>query len=226
MDSKRQSREQARDSRRWRIVKRPAPPPTDPTVESVPEARRRRARDPKSADHDDGNGGAVNGTNYYRGGADGDTRKKKDDADSGMDDNKAEVRRCRVPPPPRFAREDTATYGYAQALRCGDLVWVSGTVANDERGRLVKGGIRAQTRQVFDNLDLSLRSAGCRGLADIVQLDAAIVDAPRNAPGFVSVRSERMRAGNGYTSVATGVAALLVPDALVEMRCVAVAGRK
>lgn len=134
--------------------------------------------------------------------------------------------RCQVPPAPRFAREATATYGFAQALRRDDLVWVSGTVAHDERGRLVKGDIRAQTQQVFDNLDLSLRGAGCRGLADIVQLDAAIVDAPRNAPGFVSVRSERMPAGNGYTSMATGVAALLVPDALVEMRCVAVVGRK
>jgi enamine deaminase RidA (YjgF/YER057c/UK114 family) len=130
-----------------------------------------------------------------------------------------------VPPAPGFARAATATYGFAHALRRDDLVWVSGTVAHDERGRLVKCGIRAQTRQVFDNLDLSLRGAGCRGLADIVQLDAAIVDAPHNAPGFVSVRSERMPAG-GYTSMATGVAALLAPGALVEVRCVAVAGRK
>jgi enamine deaminase RidA (YjgF/YER057c/UK114 family) len=130
-----------------------------------------------------------------------------------------------VPTAPHFAREDTSTFGYAQTLRCGDLVWVSGTIGNDERGRLVKGGIRAQCRQVFDNLDLSLRSAGCRGLSDIVQLDAAIVDAARNAPGFVAVRSERMPS-NGYTSMATGVAALLVPEALIEMRCMAVAGRK
>ncbi|AJF98470.1 translation initiation inhibitor [Pandoravirus inopinatum] len=225
MEGKRQSRERARDPSRSRIVKRPAPL-VDPTGESVPEPRRSRPRDPKGDNH---HCVANAHNNNKNGGNDGDKDKNKkgDDEDGGDAEDKGGVRWCRVPPAPRFAREDTATYGYAQTLRCGDLVWVSGTVANDERGRLVKGGIRAQTRQVFDNLDLSLRSAGCRGLEDIVQLDAAIVDAPRNAPGFVSVRSERMAAtGNGYTSMATGVAALLVPDALVEMRCVAVAGRK
>ncbi|AVK74532.1 YjgF/Yer057c/UK114 family protein [Pandoravirus quercus] len=220
MEGKRQSRERARDPSRSRIVKRPAPP-VDPTGESVPEPRRPRPRDPKGDNHH-----CVANANPGKNGVD-DGNKNKNKNGEGDAEDKGGVRWCRVPPAPRFAREDTATYGYAQTLRCGDLVWVSGTVANDERGRLVKGGIRAQTRQVFDNLDLSLRSAGCRGLEDIVQLDAAIVDAPRNAPGFVSVRSERMAAtGNGYTSMATGVAALLVPDALVEMRCVAVAGRK
>nr|UMO79070.1 YjgF/Yer057c/UK114 family protein [Pandoravirus belohorizontensis] len=221
MEGKRQSRERARDPSRSRIVKRPAPP-VDPTGESVLEPRRPRPRDSKGDNH---RCVANAHNNNKNGGNDGNKNMRDNEEDCGTED-KGGVRWCRVPPAPRFAREDTITYGYAQTLRCGDLVWVSGTVANDERGRLVKGGIRAQTRQVFDNLDLSLRSAGCRGLEDIVQLDAAIVDAPRNAPGFVSVRSERMAAGNGYTSMATGVAALLVPDALVEMRCVAVAGRK
>lgn len=208
MDGKRQSREKARDPNRSRVVKRP-PPPADPTAESVPPppSCRRRSRDRED----------NNNNNNKR-----ESNEHKNDAkcrDAG------ESRRCRVAPTPRFAQEDTATYGYAQTLRCGDLVWVSGTVANDERGRLVKGGIRTQARQVFDNLDLSLRSAGCRGLEDIVQLDAAIVDAPRNAPGFVAVRSERMPPGT-YTSMATGAAALLAPGALVEMRCVAIVGRK
>lgn len=109
-------------------------------------------------------------------------------------------------------------------MRCGDTVWVSGTVANGPDGRLVRGGIRRQTRQVFDNLDQSLKAAGCHGLEDIVDLTAAIVDARHNAAGFVDVRAKCMPRGT-FTSMATGVAALLVPDALIEIKCTAVVGR-
>ncbi|AVK76841.1 YjgF/Yer057c/UK114 family protein [Pandoravirus macleodensis] len=131
---------------------------------------------------------------------------------------------CRTIATPSFAKADVEQYGFAQVVRCGDTIWVSGTVANGPDGRLVRGGIRRQTRQVFDNLDQSLKAAGCRGLEDIVDLTAAIVDARHNAAGFVDVRAKCMPRGT-FTSMATGVAALLVPDALVEIKCTAVAGR-
>ncbi|AVK75775.1 YjgF/Yer057c/UK114 family protein [Pandoravirus neocaledonia] len=131
---------------------------------------------------------------------------------------------CHAIVTPSFARADVEQYGFAQVVRCRDTVWVSGTVANGPDGRLVRGGIRRQTRQVFDNLNRSLKAAGCRGLEDIVDLTAAIVDARHNAAGFVAVRSKCMPRGT-FTSMATGVTALLVPGALVEIKCTAVVDR-
>nr|UDO48019.1 aldr family transcriptional regulator [Pandoravirus massiliensis] len=131
---------------------------------------------------------------------------------------------CHAVATPPFAKNDVERYGFAQSVRCGDTVWVSGTVASGPDGRLVRGGIRRQTRQVFDNLNQSLRAAGCRGLEDVVDITAAIVDAERNAAGFVDVRAKCMPRGT-FTSMATGVSALLVPGALVEVKCTAVVGR-
>jgi 2-iminobutanoate/2-iminopropanoate deaminase len=50
---------------------------------------------------------------------------------------------------------------YSQATRLGDLIFCSGQAAIDPAtGKLVEGGIKEQTRQVFRNLDAVLRAAG------------------------------------------------------------------
>jgi 2-iminobutanoate/2-iminopropanoate deaminase len=50
---------------------------------------------------------------------------------------------------------------YAQAIRFGDLVFVSGQVAIDPAtGQPVQGDIREQTRRVLDNVSAILESAG------------------------------------------------------------------
>jgi 2-iminobutanoate/2-iminopropanoate deaminase len=50
---------------------------------------------------------------------------------------------------------------YSQAIRHGDLVFVAGQVALDPAtGQVVEGDIRAQTRQVLENIQAILRAAG------------------------------------------------------------------
>ena len=50
---------------------------------------------------------------------------------------------------------------YSQAVRWGNLLFVSGQVGIDpETGRLVEGGVEAQARQVFKNLAAVLAAAG------------------------------------------------------------------
>lgn len=54
----------------------------------------------------------------------------------------------------------TALGPYSQATRAGDLIFCSGQAAIDPAtGKMVEGGIKEQTRQVFRNLDAVLRSA-------------------------------------------------------------------
>jgi len=50
---------------------------------------------------------------------------------------------------------------YSQAVRYGNLLFLSGQVGIDpETGRLVEGGVEAQTRQVFKNIAAVLAAAG------------------------------------------------------------------
>jgi len=50
---------------------------------------------------------------------------------------------------------------YSQAIRAGDVIWVSGQIALDPgSGSMVSGGIEEQTRQVLANLAAIIREAG------------------------------------------------------------------
>lgn len=65
---------------------------------------------------------------------------------------------------------------FSRAVRAGDLVFVSGQMATDSTGRMVDGGIEAQTRQVLENIKAVLAEAGCT-LADVVKCTCWIDDA-------------------------------------------------
>jgi 2-iminobutanoate/2-iminopropanoate deaminase len=50
---------------------------------------------------------------------------------------------------------------YSQAVRWGNILFISGQVGIDpETGKLVAGGVEAQARQVFKNLEAVLAVAG------------------------------------------------------------------
>ena len=65
---------------------------------------------------------------------------------------------------------------YSQAVRHGNLVFLSGQVALDPAtGKLVEGGIAEQTRQVFSNLRAVCEAAG-GGLDSILKLNIYLTD--------------------------------------------------
>ncbi|AVK77346.1 YjgF/Yer057c/UK114 family protein [Pandoravirus macleodensis] len=132
---------------------------------------------------------------------------------------------CYAIPTPAFAAGDIERLGYAQAVRCGGAVWVSGTIGRDERDRLVAGGMRAQAEQVFDNLTESLLAAGCRGLEDIVHMTSYIVDIRRNAAAYVAVRAQRMP-DTDFASATVGVSGFPTVGALVNVTCMAIPHRR
>lgn len=66
--------------------------------------------------------------------------------------------------------------GYSRALRVGDHVFVSGTVATDESGALVApGDPYAQTIQALENLRRALERAGA-SMADVVRTRMFVTD--------------------------------------------------
>ena len=65
---------------------------------------------------------------------------------------------------------------YSQAVRAGQLLFVSGQVPLDPAtGQIVDGDIAAQTRRVFANLGAVL-AAGGRSFADVVRTTVFLAD--------------------------------------------------
>ena len=65
---------------------------------------------------------------------------------------------------------------YSQAVRSGQLLFLSGQVALDPAtGQMVEGGIAEQTRRVFENLAAVLAAAG-RSFADVVRTTVFLAD--------------------------------------------------
>ena len=65
---------------------------------------------------------------------------------------------------------------YSQAVRAGDLLFVSGQIPLDPAtGRLVGGDIAAQTHRVLQSLDAIVRAAGAT-LDDVVKTTVYLAD--------------------------------------------------
>ena len=65
---------------------------------------------------------------------------------------------------------------YSQAVRAGQLLFVSGQVPLDPAtGEIVGGDIAAQTRRVFENLGAVLKAAG-RSFGDVVRTTVFLAD--------------------------------------------------
>jgi 2-iminobutanoate/2-iminopropanoate deaminase len=65
---------------------------------------------------------------------------------------------------------------YSQAIRAGNFVFTSGQIALDpSTGKLVKGGIKEQARQVMENLKAVLEAAGT-GFSSVVKTTVFLKD--------------------------------------------------
>lgn len=65
---------------------------------------------------------------------------------------------------------------YSQAVKSGDLLFLSGQIPLDPAtGQLVTGDIATQTRRVMENLRAVLAAAGCT-FADVVRTTIYLVD--------------------------------------------------
>lgn len=69
----------------------------------------------------------------------------------------------------------TAAVPLSPAVRAGDFVYVSGQVPVDAGGKVVEGGIEAQTRQALDNVKAALALAGC-GMEDVIKTMVILTD--------------------------------------------------
>jgi 2-iminobutanoate/2-iminopropanoate deaminase len=97
----------------------------------------------------------------------------------------------------------------SQAIKVGDWVFASGQLGMDPRtGRLVEGGIKAETRQVCENLKAVLEAGGS-SLARVVKVTIYLADVdelmamnevfseyfPKDPPARTTFQAARLIAG-------------------------------
>ena len=112
-------------------------------------------------------------------------------------------------------------YTHVVEVTAGRPVYIAGQVALDLAGVLVgPGDIRAQARQVFDNLQAALQAVGAR-FDQVVKLTYYLVDATQ-LPVVREVRDQYINTQQPPASTAVEVRRLFLDDLLIEVEAVAV----
>jgi 2-iminobutanoate/2-iminopropanoate deaminase len=112
---------------------------------------------------------------------------------------------------------------YTDAVRAGDLLFVSGVVPVDGDGRVVGGDdVVEQARQVFRNMREVLAAAGA-SFADVVKVTVFLTDVD-DRPLVNPVRQE-VFGETRPASTLVEISRLAVPGARIEVEAVAVLAR-
>lgn len=114
-------------------------------------------------------------------------------------------------------------FSHVVVAPAGNTVYVSGQVSVNEKAEVVgKGDMRAQVEHVFENLKAALGAAGAT-FDDVVKVTYYVVGLkPEHVPLIREVRAKYLNQKTPPASTLVGVAALVVPDWLVEIEVVAV----
>ena len=111
-----------------------------------------------------------------------------------------------------------ANPAFSPGVRVGELLFVSGQIAQDAAGNAVGvGDCEAQTRQVMARIRAIVAAAGAT-MSDVVKITTFLVNLD-DYPAFSRVRSETFP-DNPPASSTVVVAALVRPEFLVEVEAV------
>jgi 2-iminobutanoate/2-iminopropanoate deaminase len=107
---------------------------------------------------------------------------------------------------------------YTDAVRAGNLLFVSGCVPVDADGRLVGGDVVAQARQVFANVGAILAAGGAT-FADVVKVTVYLIDIDDRMT--INPVREEVFGATRPASTLVEVSALAIPGAKLEVDAVA-----
>ncbi|MFZ1908804.1 MAG: RidA family protein [Burkholderiales bacterium] len=106
---------------------------------------------------------------------------------------------------------------YCDAVRWGDLLFVSGVAPVDAKGKVVSGDAAAQTRQIFLNMKAILDAAGA-SFADVLKVTVYLTDV-EDRKKINPVRQEFFGKARPASTL-IGVQALAIPGMKVEIEAV------
>ena len=109
-------------------------------------------------------------------------------------------------------------YLLSQAIRFGNLLFVSGQAGAGDDGKIVDGGFRAQGEQAFANLQRALQAGGS-DLADVIKVTIFVTDMG-NFKDVVELRRQFFTAPYPADTIAE-IKALYDPAAMIEIEAIA-----
>jgi 2-iminobutanoate/2-iminopropanoate deaminase len=112
-------------------------------------------------------------------------------------------------------------YGYAQALKVGDTIYVSGQVSHDETGKIVGvGDMEVQMRQAYTNIKKLLAHYGAT-MDNIVDEILFVTDMNTAFAAAVKCRQDIFSGMPIIASTIVQIQRLAFPELMIEIRCVA-----
>ena len=112
-------------------------------------------------------------------------------------------------------------YGYAQAVKVGDTIYVSGQVSHDETGKIVGAGdMEAQMRQAYANIKKILAHYGVT-IDNIVDEILFVTDMDKAFAAAVKCRNDIFSGTPSVASTIVQIQRLGFPELMIEIRCVA-----
>lgn len=112
--------------------------------------------------------------------------------------------------------------GYTQVVTTDarKLVFISGQIGVDANGEM-KGGLPAQTAQVFENLKVALAAVGAT-FENVIKVTTYIVNyTPASRQTLIETRDKYFNPQNPPASTLVGVSALAFPGLLIEIEAIA-----
>ena len=113
------------------------------------------------------------------------------------------------------------TYTQVTVGRGNRIIFVSGQVGVDAQGAVVSPDLEAQARQAYANVRTALAAAGA-GVADVAKLTTYVVDYHQELRSVVSAARQEVFGEQLPASTLVGVAALALPEYLIEVEAMAV----
>ena len=108
---------------------------------------------------------------------------------------------------------------FSEVVAAGGFVFLSGLVAFDSQGKIVSGGIGAETRTIFVDVHRLLALAGA-GLDDVVKVNVYLAD----PADFDAFNEEYRRHFSDAPPARISVSVKLTIDARVELDLIAYVG--
>lgn len=114
-------------------------------------------------------------------------------------------------------------FTFSPGVRVGNLIFLSGTTASDEHGKIVgENDIVEQTRHIFRKFEKVLTHAGC-SLANLVETTDYVLSLD-DYKKTALVRREFLKGPPWPAATGVVVSGLVRPDALIEIKGIAVVG--
>lgn len=112
-------------------------------------------------------------------------------------------------------------YGYSQAVKVGDTIFLSGQVSHDDEGNVLgEGDMEVQMRTAYANVAKLLAQFGAT-IENVVDEILFVTDMDAAFPARVKMKQEVFSGSPILASTIVQIQRLAFPSLMIEIRCIA-----